>query len=345
MKTRIAFSTRIIGILMLSGCVACFVLLGAMAILPHQSKLPVPKTLVINKGDRLSLISAKLKQQDLIWSQRFFKWYSIVMGKTANYKHGEYLIEREVSVTDLVKILEEGRTVLVPVTFPEGLRMTEIFSILQDKGYENKGEYSALSNSPEFIKALGYQIEANTLEGFLFPDTYKFAKSSVESTILATMVKTFFQKIPKNYEQLAAKVNLTFYEAVILASIIEKETSVGSERPLISSVFHNRLQKKMRLQTDPSVIYGIENFDGNLTRKLLKTNSPYNTYIRFGLPPTPIANPSLDSLIAAVQPNKTEYIYFVAKGDGTHVFTSNYDDHKNAVIKYQQRRNSRYRSF
>jgi UPF0755 protein len=159
------------------------------------------------------------------------------------------------------------------------------------------------------------------------------------------MVETFFRKIPNDYEQQAKKVKLTFYEAVILASIIEKETSVAEERKLVASVFHNRLQSNMRLQTDPSVIYGIDNFDGNLTRKQLRANNPYNTYVHFDLPPTPIANPGLDSLIAAVQPSATDYLYFVAKGDGTHEFTSNYRDHKSAVGKYQKRRNNRYRSF
>jgi UPF0755 protein len=192
---------------------------------------------------------------------------------------------------------------------------------------------------------LGYPIKSKTLEGFLFPETYKFSKASTEKTILKKMVDTFFQKLPVNYEQLAKKVGLTFYEAIILASIIEKETSVPAERTLIASVFHNRLKQRMRLQTDPTVIYGIKNFDGNLTRKQLRTRTPYNTYINYGLPPTPIANPGLESLMAAVKPANSNYIYFVAKGDGTHAFSVNYQQHKRAVAKFQRRRKRNYRSF
>ena len=159
------------------------------------------------------------------------------------------------------------------------------------------------------------------------------------------MIKTFLRNIPKDYEQLANKVGLTYYEALILASIIEKETSIASERRIISSVFHNRLTKNMRLQTDPTVIYGIKNFDGNLTRRQLRTKTPYNTYIVEGLPPTPICNPGLASLMAAVQPVSTSYLFFVAKGDGTHKFTTNYRDHYRWVRKFQKGRRTNYRSF
>jgi peptidoglycan lytic transglycosylase G len=313
--------------------------------LPYDSKSPEPKILYIRNGDGLNVISSKLKQQDLVRSKHFFKWFSVLLGKRRSYKKGEYHISHNVSVMDLVELLSDGKTVLIPVTFPEGQRMNEMFSLLRNTSYQNKGKYEQLSHSIPFINSLNQKIESTILEGFLFPDTYKFSRDSSEKMILKTMVSNFFKKLPKDYEMLAANVGLSFYEAIILASIIEKETGASSERKLISSVFHNRLERHMRLQTDPTVIYGIKNFDGNLTRRQLRADTPYNTYINFGLPPTPIANPGLASLEAAIHPSETEYLFFVAKGDGTHEFSVSYEDHKSAVIKYQKRRNKQYRSF
>ena len=315
------------------------------AYIPHSRESTESKSLFIRNGDGLNVIALKLKQHDLIRSRHFFKWFSVLLGKRRSYKRGEYLIEGNVSVMDLVKILSEGKTILIPVTFPEGLRMDEMFTILRSSGYDNQGIYESLSRDPQFISKYIPSIPANSLEGFLFPDTYKFSKDSSELIILKTMVKTFFKRLPDQYDSMASHVGLTFYEAVILASIIEKETSVPDERNLISSVFHNRLKKPMPLQTDPTVIYGIKNFDGNLTKKQLRTNTPYNTYMNYGLPPTPIANPGLDSILAAVNPADTEFLYFVAKGDGTHEFSVNYKDHRFAVAKYQKRKNKEYRSF
>ncbi len=345
MKIRNIFTTRFLLFLVGIGSLTFLTLVFVFATFPYQSNQPRPKHLVIENGDGLNLIAAKLEKLDIIRSRQFFKWFSIATGNLTNYKHGEYLIEDDVSVLDLVKLLEEGRTILIPVTFPEGLRMSEMFAVLKDNGYENTQRYDALSRSKSFIQSLGYPIPDKTLEGLLFPETYKFSKTSTEKTILKKMVDTFFHKLPDNYEQLAKNVGLSFYEAIILASIIEKETSVPSERTLIASVFHNRLKQNMKLQTDPTVIYGIKDFDGNLTRKQLRTRTPYNTYTNYGLPPTPIANPGLQSLMAAVKPARSSYIFFVAKGDGTHEFSVNYQQHKRAVAKFQKRRKSNYRSY
>lgn len=234
---------------------------------------------------------------------------------------------------------------MLSVTFPEGLRMSEMFILLKRQNYDNKGKYKEIVNNPNFIRSLNLPAKTPSLEGFLFPETYKFAKDTSEKTILKTMVGTFLKKVPADYAIEAQKVGLTYYEALILASIIEKETGAANERRLIASVFHNRLKLNMKLQTDPTVIYGIKDFDGNLTRKLLRTRTPYNTYTNHGLPPTPIANPGLESLNAAVNPEQSDYLYFVAKGDGTHEFSTNYGDHKRAVTKYQKRRRKEYRSF
>ncbi len=315
------------------------------AFIPYDGNGTWPKTVYINNGDSLSVISKKLRQNSLIRSKTFFKWFSIILGNSSSFKRGEYQIDHKISAFELSKILIEGKTNLVSITFPEGLRMKEIFSALQNANYKNKGNYEHYSVSTKFIDSLKLPAKINTLEGFLFPETYKFANDSSERTIIKTMVNTFQKKLPQNYSKQANQAGLSYYQAVILASIIEKETSISSERSIIASVFHNRLNQNMRLQTDPTVIYGIKNFNGNLTRKQLRTRTPYNTYIIHGLPPTPIANPGLASLKAAVNPAKTDYLFFVAKGDGTHEFTENYKEHNRAVTKYQRRRRKEYRSF
>lgn len=313
--------------------------------MPYEKRVNNSTLIQIKKGDSLNAITAKLGKKGLVNSEWLFKWASIFMGKRRSYKSGKYIINGKQSIFQLVQMLDKGDTTLLKVTIPEGLRMTEVFSRLSKAGFANSGRYFPISQDKEFIKSLGLGKTINALEGFLFPETYKFAKELDEASIIETMVKTFQKNIPKNYKKLANKVDLTFYQAVILASIIEKETGVYNERAIIASVFHNRLKRKMRLQTDPTVIYGIKNFDGNLTRRHMQTHNPYNTYIIRGLPPTPIANPGLESLMAAVQPANTKYLYFVAKGDGTHKFTSTYKDHYQYVKKFQRKRRADYRSY
>ena len=299
----------------------------------------------IKNGESLSRIAANLEKENLIHSKTVFKWTSIFLGKRKSIKSGDYEIKGPVSILSLIRLLNEGKTILVKMTFPEGLRMDEIFNLLEANGFGVEANYQQLCRNRKFIESIGLPANITSLEGFLFPETYFFSKHTSPDVILRTMVKSFFQNIPPDYAEKAKNIDLSFYEAIILASIIEKETGVSSERKLIASVFHNRLKKNMRLQTDPTVIYGIKDFNGNLTRKQLRSRNPYNTYYYKGLPPTPIANPGLASLLSAVHPAKTNYLYFVAKGDGTHKFTSNYRDHNHAVTRYQLHRTRNYKSF
>jgi len=298
----------------------------------------------IENGDSLNRIAGNLESQGLVVSRLLFKWGAVLLGKGKSIKTGEYEIKGTVSAYSLIQLLSSGAPNLKRITIPEGLRMNEIFELLSQNGFGKYEDYIELSQQPEFIKSLlGRGI--TSLEGFLFPETYLFSKYTSATNILRAMVTAFFANVPEDYEQQAKGVGLSYYEAVILASIIEKETGVASERGVIASVFHNRLKQNMKLQTDPTVIYGIADFDGNLTRRQLRTMTRYNTYLIHGLPPTPIACPGLAALLAAVQPAETDYLYFVAKGDGTHEFTSKYTDHRKAVARYQKRRIKNYRSF
>ncbi|NQU64994.1 MAG: endolytic transglycosylase MltG [SAR324 cluster bacterium] len=324
--------------------IGILIMLGVLTI-PFGGKTDRTTYIEIEQGESLTRIAANLEKRDLVISKSLFKWASFFLGKRKSIKSGEYEIIGPISTFALIRLLSKGTTILKKITIPEGLRMNEIFELLTKSGLGTHEKYRIFSRQKAFIQSLGLGTQTVSLEGFLFPETYLFSKNTSAQTVIRTMVKAFFDNIPDNYEDLAKSVNLTFYEAVILASIIEKETGASSERKLIASVFHNRLKHNMLLQTDPTVIYGIENFNGNLTRKQLRTGTPYNTYVVNGLPPTPIANPGLASLDAAVHPDDTDFLFFVAKGDGTHKFTSNYKDHEHAVTKYQLKRRRNYKSF
>jgi len=192
------------------------------------------------------------------------------------------------------------------------------------------------ANDIAIVKALG--VEADSLEGYLFPDTYHFPKGLPLDEIMGTMVNRFQEIFSTEWQERSRQMGMSIHQVVTLASIIEKETGAAFERPLIASVFHNRLAKRMRLSSDPTVIYGIKDFDGNLTRKHLKTANPYNTYLNKGLPPGPIANPGVAALEAALYPAETDYLYFVSKKDGTHQFSTSFKEHNRAVRKYQLRK-------
>lgn len=185
-------------------------------------------------------------------------------------------------------------------------------------------------------------IPGENLEGYLFPETYHFDKNTDERAIVKTMVDTFKRRALKpEYLDRARELGFSFHKIITLASLIEKETGREDERELISAVFHNRLRKNMRLQCDPTVIYALKNFDGNLRKKDLGIDSPYNTYRYAGLPPGPIANPGLESIRAALYPASANYIYFVSKQNGSHEFSSALADHNRAVRKYQLKKSGR----
>ena len=183
-------------------------------------------------------------------------------------------------------------------------------------------------------------IPSLTPEGFIFPETYSFSRPVTAHEIVERIVEEGRKRLDerlKGWKERGQQLGFNPYQVLVLASIIEKETGKPEERGVISSVFHNRLRIAMPLQSDPTVIYGIQNFDGNLTKEHLKTPGPYNTYLNTGLPPTPICNPGLDAIKAAVYPEDTDYLYFVGKGDGSHQFSATYKEHQRAVDNFQRR--------
>jgi len=249
---------------------------------------------------------------------------------------GEYRLTADMSPWEVLDHLRNGSVVLHKVTVPEGLRGTDVAGIVMEKLSLSRARFMELFTDSELIHSLG--LSTTSLEGYLLPETYAFPKNVTEEQVIRKMVQELLNFFDEEKRRRAQDLGMTLHQILTLASIIEKEVGVESESPRISSVYHNRMRKKMLLQSDPTVIYGIEDFDGNLRWKDLKEDTPYNTYLRPGLPPTPIANPGKASILAALSPEETDYLYFVSRNDRTHIFSRNLADHNRAVDRYQKRR-------
>ncbi len=261
-----------------------------------------------------------------------------LMGVANSLKAGEYLFTGRLSPHRVLRELNKGSMVQRPVTIPEGANLRQIATILGDGGWLNPNRFMELSHDREFISTLGLNLE--TLEGYLFPDTYLFERGGHNpESIIMTMVAQMRKVLDETGAATGLpQAKLDVHEILTLASIVEKETGQTLERPLIARVFLNRLHKGMKLQTDPTVIYGIKDFDGNLTRQHLREYTPYNTYVITGLPPGPIGSPGRAAIEAVMQPARGSYYYFVSKNDGSHYFSESLAEHNRAVTKYQKRR-------
>lgn len=261
-----------------------------------------------------------------------------IRGSARKLRAGEYLFEASQSVADVLSAIESGNAKQLAVTVVEGSRLSDLYGQLQPVSTPEGAATFAAGSVPERAKLREtLPTEVSELEGYFFPDTYFVAPGSSATSLLKLMHKRMKQEVAKAWEQRSPDTPLKSpYEALILASIIEKETGRETDRPLVGSVFVNRLRVGMRLQTDPTVIYGLgEMFDGNLRKVDLQTDTPYNTYTRNGLPPTPISLPGRASLRAAVAPPVSDFFYFVARGDGSSEFSRNLAEHNRAVAKYQ----------
>ena len=290
----------------------------------------------VSPGENFTALAAKLKQNGIITHTAKFKLLAVIKGVDKKLKSGEYPLSAAMTPTEVLDVLVSGKSLLYRLTIPEGYTLRQIAEEVAKNELGQSDEFVALATSSEY--AANLEIHADTLEGYLFPDTYYFPKTVSEDTIIRKMVDRFNEQFQKEWRLRAEELNRSIHEIVTLASIIEKETGDPSERPIIASVFHNRLKKRMRLESDPTVIYGIPNFDGNIKRIHLLTRTPYNTYKIKGLPPGPIANPGRESIKAALYPAETDFLFFVSKKDTTHYFSTNIKDHQRAVRKYQLRR-------
>jgi UPF0755 protein len=294
-------------------------------------------TFEIRRGESFSKLNYRLSQRKLINSSRVFHRYCQVNGLIKKFKTGVYEINPDSNMVDIIGILTSGSGVTTSITIPEGKNLYEIGKILEKKGITTYEQFVSLAKSEDF--ALKLNIQASTLEGYLYPDTYRFIPNTPASQVITSMVSTFKKKTGSLD---LSSTKLSPHELITLASMVEKETGASWERPRIAGVFYNRLKKGMRLQSDPTTIYGIyENFNGNLRKKHLLAYTPYNTYKIKGLPIGPIANPGIKAIEAVLKPESHNYLYFVSKNDGTHIFSPNYKLHRQAVDKWQKNRANR----
>lgn len=297
------------------------------------------RSVEIPSGTPFNQVANMLEKEGVITGSRKFRWLAWLQGIEKEIKAGDYTFRMGMRPSEVIDMLVEGRYTTITVTIPEGFTVSQIVRIFQEKGLGREEVFLALSVDPQFIQSL--QIKGNSLEGFLFPDTYQFRKGMGEDAILQEMVGRFKQVYSDTYRKRADELGLNQTEVVTLASIIEKETSDPSERYIIGAVFHNRLKKGIPLQSDPTVIYGIKDFNGNLTKEDLQTETPFNTYLIKGLPPQPIGNPGEESIKAALYPSPENYLYFVSKNNGTHHFSATLEEHNRAVDTYQKKRRKR----
>lgn len=303
---------------------------------PAASGLPKPPShiVLIPEGSTYQQVANILKQEQLIRSRSAF----LLLGKTRDIdrkiRPGEYELDASMSPQDILSKLLAGRVILHPVTIPEGYSLAQIAEVLATQQVTDTKEFTKLVRDRTFISTLG--IEADSLEGYLFPETYSFARQTKAREVIKAMVDGLHRVWDSELQAQAARMKLSLHQVLTLASVIEKETGAKDERELIAAVFHNRLRKKIPLQSDPTVIYGLPAFDGNIHKRDLSFLSPYNTYRVQGLPPGPIASPGAHSLRAALFPAEASYLYFVSRNDGTHQFSSTLAEHNQAVEKYQK---------
>lgn len=295
-----------------------------------------PVIVFIPEGATFWATAQRFASAGIITNPRLFSWWTRLTGADRKVRSGEYAFTAPLAPRALLHLLVRGEGSRHVITITEGMTFRQIAALLAASGLGAEESFLCLNTDPAFLAAWG--LPPQGLEGYLYPDTYQFSWSASPEEIVGRLVERFYAALsPAMYRQ-AAALDLSLHQAMTLASLIEKETGAAAERTLVAAVFHNRLRQGIPLQCDPSVIYGLDEFDGDLTRQHLLTPTLYNTYLFRGLPPGPIANPGLDSILAALNPAKFDYLYFVARGDGTHAFSSDLAAHNRAVQRFQRGR-------
>jgi UPF0755 protein len=295
-------------------------------------------------GASAEAIGRRLHELGLVQHPLVFRLLVLLRGQGGSLKAGEYSLEAALSLEQIADKLARGEVVRHEVTFPEGRVIEEMAEIAGAKGIP-AAEFLAAARDPSLVRDL--DPEATDLEGYLFPDTYDLPGGARRGAALVARMVQRFRQVTLPLRPAFAAQELTLRQVVTLASVVEKETADPAERPRIAAVFHNRLGKKMPLQTDPTIIYALRKagrWDGNIRKQDLDLDSPYNTYRRPGLPPGPIASPGREALLAALHPAETRDLYFVSRNDGSHHFSETLTEHERAVDRYQRSRAGRARN-
>lgn len=335
-------------LLLIIGLNSLFIVLGHFYLYLAKRQIdttPPPRILVIEKGDSLGTMAAKLQQLQTPFRPQVFIFYAKLTQRGSRFKAGEYELPEKLSLKELFDLLEKGTSREFTLTLPEGINRFEIAELLKREGFSVAAsqflEQSArIDYLDEVVKTEESFKAILSLEGFLFPETYKIARTISASALVRLLLQEFSSRwnrtVPQYSAHEAKALGLSPYEILTLASMVEKETGAASERPQIAGVFYNRLKKRMRLQSDPTTIYGLlPQFSGNITRKDLLSPHDWNTYTVPALPKTPICNPGEAALAAVLEPSHHSYLYFVSHNDGTHEFSETYESHQNAVKNFQ----------
>ena len=325
-------------VFLLGGIIAMSITIALVVLVlfwPQPNPSYVSKVTVIT-GSTLGEISKQLYEKKIISNEQMFRWAVQVMGKEKEIPVGTFQLVDTQSNYDIIKQLVYGSPELIKVRLLEGWSVKQIAAHLNDvMGFE-LDEILDISKDYHFLKK--HNIKASTIEGYLFPDTYLFFNGDTPTSVLDNVVSEYKNFWRDAFRDRARELNMTEHEVVTLASIIEGEAIYDKERPTISGVYHNRLNRGMRLQADPTIQYIIEDGPRRLLNRDLRIDSPYNTYKHKGLPPGPINSPGAQSLKAALYPEENEYLFFVARGDGYHTFTTNEKDHNIAKKQLQKLR-------
>lgn len=317
-------------------CAGLVLAAAAMAFYAYSPLNPVqsPLQFSLKKGSSLRGAAQQMADAGVLAKPIVFVFFARLMGKAASIKAGNYEVERPLTPLSLLRKITEGDYTEDVITVVEGWTFQQMRKAL-DEHPAIRHDTGGLTNE-EILRRL--EISEPSPEGWFFPDTYHFSKGSSDLSIMQRAHRLMRSALAEQWKRRASDLPLaTPYEALILASIVEKETGQAGERSLVAAVFVNRLRLGMRLQTDPTVIYGMgSSFDGNLRRRDLVADTPYNTYMRTGLPPTPIALPGLASIHATLNPAPSDVLYFVSRGDGTSHFSRSLAEHDRAVARYQK---------
>ncbi len=294
---------------------------------------PVEQAVIVQSGQGFKALSNLLYQKGMILHPVKFRLFARIKGHDKRIKAGEYMLSSAMTPKKILETMVDGKVYLHRLTIPEGYNLRQVAQAVGTAGLASEADFLKATTDPDLLNANG--IDARSFEGYLFPETYYFPRGVTSENIITTMVKRFWSVFNPEWKEQTKTLGMTIHEVITLASIIEKETAVAAERPIISSVFHNRLKRNMRLESDPTVIYGMGDYNGNITRKDLESPTRYNTYTMKGLPPGPISNTGAKAIEAALYPADTKFLYFVSRNDRTHHFSTNFRDHNRAVRKYQ----------
>ena len=294
--------------------------------------------ITIEKGMSLNSVSHLLLENEIIVNQNIFKLKVITRGLASKIPTGRFLINGKISGAILIDLIFNKGPIKLKLTIPEGSQSKNLFkdiNTLLNTDYD----FNKYFNSTEILEQ--YKVDASSLEGYLYPDTYYLYHDSSPEEIIDILLSEFWKKFDENLQHRANQLGFSVHEVVTLASIIEGEAMLDSERSTISSVYHNRLKINMKLQADPTIQYIIPGPPKTLSNRDLRIKSDYNTYQNYGLPPGPINNPGIASIKAALYPEDTNFLFFVAQGDGSHAFTTNEKDHEEAkrIYKINKRKN------